>query len=147
MEKEEGKKAVIRKMGMEPIQRKGMQYEFDIVCSLGMDNQMSVEKTRCSSLKDQAYRPGSERAFTEVVQAWLDGIPAPEPVRVKPSEVDDLKAHVGRIFGFKPEDFEVRWRAYIVHVLNRPVSDPDLTQDDVTRLRAFADSKAAVAAK
>jgi len=70
-------------------------------------------------------------------------------VSVKPSEVEALKAHVGRIFGFKSEDFEVRWRAYIVHVLNRPVSDPDLTQDEVTRLRAFADekAKAATAAK
>src|SRR6266704_618464 len=32
------------------------------------------------------------------------------------SKVEALKAHVGRIFGFKSEDFEVRWRAYIVHV-------------------------------
>ncbi len=77
MEKEEGKKAIIRKMGMEPIQRKGMQYEFDIVGSLSMDNVLTIEKTRCSGLKDQVFAPGNERAMVGILATWLSGTPVP----------------------------------------------------------------------
>lgn len=77
MEKEDGKKAVIRKMGMEPIQRKGMQYEFDIVGSLSMDNVLTIEKTRCSGLKDQVFAAGNERAMVGILKTWLSGTPAP----------------------------------------------------------------------
>ena len=91
MEKEEGKKAVIRKMGMEPVQRKGMQYEFDIVGSLSMENVLTIEKTRCSRLKDQAFAPGNERAMVDILKVWLSGDPAPEPVQA-PTVNDLFKA-------------------------------------------------------
>jgi hypothetical protein len=78
MEKEEGKaKATVRKVGMEPVQRKNMQYEFDIVGSLGMENTLTIEKTRCSGLKDQAFAAGNERAMVTILKVWLSGDPAP----------------------------------------------------------------------
>lgn len=73
MEKEEGKsKTSVRKMGMEPIQRKGIQYEFDITASLASDNTLTIEKTRCSALQNAIFQQaGADLA--QVVQTWLDG--------------------------------------------------------------------------
>ncbi len=70
-------KNVVTKKGMEPIQRKGMVYEFDIVAALDMDNALTIEKTRCSGLKDQSFLPGSEKSTAALIKAWLDGAPAP----------------------------------------------------------------------
>jgi nucleoside-triphosphatase THEP1 len=81
METKEGKaKPDVRSVGMEPIQRKGMVYEFDVVGSLDQDNVLTVAKTRCSELQNKVFsRAGSEIA--EVMTRWLDGIPAPITVK------------------------------------------------------------------
>lgn len=87
MEKEDGKKAVIRKVGVEPIQRKGIQYEFDVVGSLEIDNSLTIEKSRCSTLSGKTFvKPGREVA--DALIPWLDGLPAPEQV---PSLSDSYK--------------------------------------------------------
>jgi hypothetical protein len=73
MEKEEGKsKTSVRKLGMEPIQRKGIQYEFDITGSLDGENTLTIEKTRCSALQGAVFQRASED-FAQIVQTWLDG--------------------------------------------------------------------------
>jgi hypothetical protein len=77
MEKEEGKKAVIRKMGIQPIQGKNIQYEFDVIGALEMSNEMGIEKTRCSALKDLTFKPGQEKSFVQIMQTWLSGASAP----------------------------------------------------------------------
>ena len=81
MEKVEGKsKPDVRSVGIEPIQRKGMVYEFDVVGSLDLDNVLTVAKTRCSELQNKVFpRAGSEIA--EVMIRWLDGVPAPITVK------------------------------------------------------------------
>lgn len=66
----------VRKLGMEPIQGKGIQYEFDIVGSMDMENVLTVEKTRCSLLTGGVFPlPGKEIA--DILLPWLDGEPAP----------------------------------------------------------------------
>jgi hypothetical protein len=71
-------KPQVRSIGIEPIQRKYMQYEFDVVGSLDVDNNLSVVKTRCSELHgSNFYRAGKQIADTML--RWLDGIPAPQP--------------------------------------------------------------------
>ena len=39
-----------RKVGMKPVQRDGLEYEFDVVGDMDADNGYSVSKTRCSEL-------------------------------------------------------------------------------------------------
>lgn len=71
-------KPQVRSLGIEPIQRKYMQYEFDVVGSLDVDNNLSVVKTRCSELHgSNFYRAGKQVA--DIMLRWLDGIPAPQP--------------------------------------------------------------------
>jgi len=74
------KKTVVEKVGMEPIQRKGMLYEFDIVGALDISNVMTIGKTRCIQLKDMSFKPGNEQELVSIMQRWLDGTPAPEPL-------------------------------------------------------------------
>ena len=76
-------KTQVKSVGLEPIQRKGMIYEFDIVGSLDLDNVLSIVKTRCSELQNAVF-PRAGKEIAEVMLRWLDGVPAPEkPVSVK----------------------------------------------------------------
>ena len=82
-----GKKAP-RKVGMAPIQRDGLEYEFTVVIDIDNDNYGAVTKTRCPALAGAViHRPGAQLA--ETLLAWLnDGgnprpMPAPEPAPVE----------------------------------------------------------------
>lgn len=68
-ENERGKK-VPRKVGMKPEQREGIEYEFDLVGDLDLDNVLTVSKTRIPSLARAVVpEPGPELADT--IKDWL----------------------------------------------------------------------------
>lgn len=81
-------KQVPRKIGMAPIQRDGLEYEFDVVADLTLDNDLVIGKTRCPELRDQVYRRAGEDVAT-VLRTWLqDGVPAVDkPKAEKPKAV------------------------------------------------------------
>ena len=65
-----------RKVGMAPVQRQDIEYEFDVYCEMTIENTMVVQKSRCSELSGQVIeKPGPEVAA--VLDAWLAGEPAP----------------------------------------------------------------------
>jgi len=75
IEEVNGKKTV-RKIGLAPIQRDGVEYEFDVVGDLDHAHVLTVTKTRCSALADRAIRHPGEDVAAELL-AWLsDGAPA-----------------------------------------------------------------------
>ena len=78
MEKDERGKTSIKKMGLAPVQRDGVEYEFDVVGD--MDNaKLVVSKTRCPALKDAVINEPGE-GFAKTLREWLtDGAPAPSP--------------------------------------------------------------------
>lgn len=60
-----------RKVGLRPEQRDGIEYEFDIVGELDLENTLVVSKSRVTDLSGAVVRqPGKE--FGEQVAAWLD---------------------------------------------------------------------------
>lgn len=68
-ENEKGKK-VPRKIGMQPVQRDGMEYEFDVVGDIDHDHNFVVTKTRCRALSGAVIsHPGKDLADT--LQKWL----------------------------------------------------------------------------
>lgn len=70
-EQNESGRTVIRKVGMAPIQRPGMEYEFDIVCDIDQEHNLRVTKSRCNAMADaSANRPGP--AFFAPLIAWLE---------------------------------------------------------------------------
>lgn len=59
------------KVGVEAIQRKGSDYEFDVVMRL-QNARATIEKTRCPGLADKAFdRPGENVA--KILKPWLLG--------------------------------------------------------------------------
>lgn len=70
-EKDEKGYTKIRKVGLKPVQRDGVDYEFDIVLDM-MDNIAYVGKSRCKELTEKAQfeRPGIDMA--QILRVWLD---------------------------------------------------------------------------
>jgi hypothetical protein len=72
-----GRKVQIpRKVGLQPIQRDGVEYEFDVVADMDLDHNLMIAKTRCSVLADQVLRKPT-RALGETLRAWLEDGAAP----------------------------------------------------------------------
>lgn len=76
---ERGKQAP-QKVGLAPIQRDGLEYEFDIVADLDAENTLTVGKTRCRALKGYVKNMAGEE-FGQIVKNWLtDGAPSQEQI-------------------------------------------------------------------
>ncbi|MDE2101511.1 MAG: AAA family ATPase [Patescibacteria group bacterium] len=66
----ENGKVDVKKVGLAPIQRQGVEYEFDVVCDLDVEHTLTVSKSRCSALADAVIRrPDAELA--ERLWTWL----------------------------------------------------------------------------
>lgn len=74
----------IRKVGMAPIQREGLEYEMTLVGDLEADtHRLIITKSRCSALADRSFdRPGADMA--RVLLRWLDDASDPEPASSPP---------------------------------------------------------------
>lgn len=78
-----GKKMPV-KIGMQPVQREGMEYEFDVIGDMNMDHQLVVGKTRCNLIDGKVFPlPGAELAG--ILNEWLGGDAAPV-VQTRPAE-------------------------------------------------------------
>lgn len=74
---ERTKKQTPRKVGMAPIQRDGMEYEFDVVGDMDLDNTMVIGKTRCHRLAREVFKlPGEDVA--RILADWLGDESVPE---------------------------------------------------------------------
>lgn len=75
LERDERGKMTPRKIGLAPVQREGMEYEFDVVAEMDMQNTLMVSKTRIPRLTGKVIpQPGA--ALGETLKAWLlDGTP------------------------------------------------------------------------
>lgn len=84
VEQDQRGKSVPRKVGLAPVQRDGLEYEFDVIGDITLEHDLIVTKSRCPGLADQViHRPGAELAQT--LRAWVDGAvpqeeaPPPQP--------------------------------------------------------------------
>jgi len=91
VEKNERGKSTPRKVGMAPVQRDGMEYEFDVVADMDAAT-MLVTKSRCPALAGKAFqRPGDEVAA--LLRDWLGDKPAPAGrITPPPAELPELPA-------------------------------------------------------
>ncbi|HEY3499287.1 MAG TPA: ATP-binding protein [Polyangiaceae bacterium] len=78
MDEDSRGKKTPRKVGMAPVQRDGLEYEFDVVGDLDVEHNLMISKTRCSALDGVVMnKPGRELA--EKLKLWLS-----EGVREEP---------------------------------------------------------------
>lgn len=143
-----------KKIGMAPIQRDGVEYEFDVVGSMDLDHNLVVGKTRCAVLDGAVVKkPGAEMAAT--LREWLEAgeAPAPPPATAAPApatngqaaapapaapkdpRVQAFRYHMAYCaeIGFDTANDESH-RELLAHLLEREVvSRKDLTAEDWNR--------------
>lgn len=96
VEKDERGKNVPRKVGLAPIQKADIEYEFDIAATLDADNTMHIDKSRCPALPPgtSIRRAGADVA--KVLRAWTgDGVPMPVKAPVI-SKFDEFMGAIAR---------------------------------------------------
>lgn len=77
-------KMKVEKLGLAPVQRDGVEYEFDVVADMDLQNTLIVSKSRCPRLTGAViHRPGPDVA--EILRDWLSGEPVPEQTTSHPS--------------------------------------------------------------
>jgi hypothetical protein len=70
-------KTVPRKIGVAPVQRDGLEYEFDVVADVDWEHHFVVTKTRCAAL-DKAVIKEAGEDVAAILKRWLtDGAPQP----------------------------------------------------------------------
>ncbi len=96
-------KITVRKVGLAPVQRDGLEYEFDVVADLDQDNNLIVGKTRCPAVAGMVIpRAGKEVALK--LLSWLSDGSASEgtaknaggrlatPIAADKAPVEDFKS-------------------------------------------------------
>jgi hypothetical protein len=76
-ENEKGKK-VPKKVGMAPVQREGMEYEFTVMLDIDMGHVASASKDRTNTLDGRFFKVSPETG--KELLAWLETGKEPEPV-------------------------------------------------------------------
>lgn len=100
-----GKKPI--KVGLAPVQREGMEYEFTVVIDLSVDNHIATAaKDRTSLFDGQHFTPSPDTGAT--LRDWLDS--GVDPVAASQTLLDALKAGVNAIDNVP--HLENWWRAH-----------------------------------
>lgn len=81
-------KNTVRKVGMAPVMRAGIEYEFTVVGDLDIEHNLTISKSRCHDIADVIAAPGRADETARTFAAWLDtGDPT-----ITPAEVEQLVA-------------------------------------------------------
>ena len=80
-------KVTISKVGLAPVQRQGMEYEFDILAEMRQDHRIVIGDTRCPDV-DGATQMKPDGAWFQPLIDWLDGVEPPkEPHWIEKEQV------------------------------------------------------------
>lgn len=128
-----GKSAPV-KIGLAPVQRDGVDYEFSLVLDMSEGGTATVSKTRCADLEGQTIRrPG--KALADLLLGWLNAGPAqPDPLPPTPdAQAEARKALAARAAKLPGSPS----RGLVIRDLANPHLSPDM----------FAEAAAWVAAQ
>lgn len=88
-EKDDKGKTIIRKLGMEPVQRDGLEYEFDVCGDLDLDNNLIIHKTRCAKLTGYVINKAGKE-IADILTEWLNVAEPPRKESLPPAEQGTL---------------------------------------------------------
>lgn len=86
----EGGKTRVRKVGLAPVQRDGMEYEFDFLAEMDADHRMIVTKSRIPALADKVVTKPDAKCFMEFRNYLNQGV-AIEMVTSAKTELDAVE--------------------------------------------------------
>jgi hypothetical protein len=69
----------VEKVGMAPVARNDVEYEFTVVGEMDQAHRLTVTKSRCESLADQVAPPHQAGALAETLRDWLRSADTSEP--------------------------------------------------------------------
>lgn len=96
LEKDEKGRSSPQKKGLGPVQRKDIEYEFDVIAELDQNHRMLVSKTRCPALDNLvSEQPGKDIA--DILRVWLMEGEPPKPDETK--EVNEAKKRLAKEHG------------------------------------------------
>jgi hypothetical protein len=71
MDTDERGRTYPRKIGLQPLQREGLDHEFTITADMDTDHNLIVGKTRCHLIDNKIYNKAGKE-FTDIVLGWLN---------------------------------------------------------------------------
>lgn len=70
-----GRQTVTR-VGLAPVQRDDLEYEFQVVANLDIEHSIEISKTRCADLAGRKFAANHQGDFADVYASWLErGVP------------------------------------------------------------------------
>jgi hypothetical protein len=130
----------IRKLGMAPIQRDGVEYEFDVVGDVDVDHVFVISKTRCRAIDGKTFKKPSGEDIATPLLAWLDDgaeekkeDPAPTAAAANQAVALKAKAAFQRAkseLGMTLEE----WKKEIVAALGSEKPSGEWTQEDCDKV-------------
>lgn len=101
---EEGGKKEIKKMGLAPVQRDGIEYEFTTVFDVAMDHKASVSKDRTGLWTDKIFQINETTG--KAIMEWLKTGKTAEP---KPAKQPDAKVPSDSPLATCPDDLKTKF--------------------------------------
>lgn len=124
-EKNEQGKTEIKKVGLAPIQRDGMEYEFTVMLDLGLNHIASASKDRTSLFDGQYFKPG-EYTGRKLLE-WLETGVDPEQQRRK--LLEEVRAKWNECAGHEDAEGFHKWITE-----TRKKTEETITENELQRL-------------
>ena len=70
---------VPKKVGMAPIQRAGIEYEFTVTAEMDIEHRLLIDKTRCHALSGRMFTQGHTSEMGKALAEWLSSAEAAAP--------------------------------------------------------------------
>lgn len=92
------KKTRPKKIGMKPVQREGVEYEFTVIGDMDLEHRITISKSRCDLLADQVIQPHREAEMAEVFLGWLnDGEEYKEPAKLADDDRELIRIAINEL--------------------------------------------------
>lgn len=137
-------RTIIKKVGTEPVQREGMEYEFDIVAEMDLDHNFVVTKTRCKAL-DGLIVNKPDQAISKTILDWLtDGAAVTHPQQKHEENGSATEAQRKKLYALANKvGFDKEQMHAILKDRYNKESSKELTKEEVSDLIGYLEERAA----
>lgn len=126
----------IKKLGLAPIQREGIEFEFDIQGEVNAEHDLVITKSRCDLVADKVFKKDKVTQFAKVVGDWLAGAEpiAPQPETITQKQLGSIIG-LARKAGIMTTDDSAPLKSYLSTLLGRPItSAKELLASDLPKI-------------